>query len=128
MLVQTIAKLVGCPACRAVARAKDRRPTWVRDLPLGLPLGGRPVIVCWVKRIWSCPHPLCEQRTWTEQTPRSRVGMTERARVWAFEQVATADAPIARVAPGSEWRGGRSCGRSSTVARRRSTTRIDWPG
>jgi hypothetical protein len=54
---------VGCPACGAVARAKDRRPTWVRDLLLA----GRPVIVCWVRRIWSCPQPLCEQRTWTER-------------------------------------------------------------
>jgi hypothetical protein len=27
--VQTTADLIGCPACGAVARAKDRRPTWV---------------------------------------------------------------------------------------------------
>jgi hypothetical protein len=31
MLVQTTADVVGCPVCGAVARAKDRRPTWVRD-------------------------------------------------------------------------------------------------
>lgn len=30
LLVQTTADLVGCPSCGAVARAKDRRPTWVR--------------------------------------------------------------------------------------------------
>ena len=35
LLVQTTADLVGCPRCGAVARAKDRRPSWVRDLPLG---------------------------------------------------------------------------------------------
>src|SRR5829696_8345834 len=40
LLVETTADLVGCPRCGAVARAKDRRPTWVRDLPLG----GRPVV------------------------------------------------------------------------------------
>ena len=82
--------------CGAVARAKDRRPTWVRDLPLA----GRPVVVCWVKRIWSCPHPLCEQRSWTERHAAiaPRAGMTERARVWAFEQVAAADAAVSRVA------------------------------
>jgi hypothetical protein len=34
-LVETTAELVGCPECGAVARAKDRRPTWVRDLPIG---------------------------------------------------------------------------------------------
>src|SRR6187397_1901244 len=96
LLVETTADLVGCPGCGAVARAKDRRPTWVRDLPLG----GRPVVICWVKRIWSCPHPLCEQRTWTEQhvaiAPRASV--TERARAWAFEQVAVADAAVSRTA------------------------------
>lgn len=32
-LVETTADLVGCPDCGAVARAKDRRPSWVRDLP-----------------------------------------------------------------------------------------------
>ena len=30
---------------------------------------GRAVVVCWVKRIWSCPHPLCVRRPWTEQHP-----------------------------------------------------------
>src|SRR4051794_21086728 len=49
-LVQTSADLVGCTECGAVARAKDRRPTWVRNLPIG----GRPVVICWVKRIWAC--------------------------------------------------------------------------
>jgi transposase len=98
VLVQTVADLVGCPECGAIARAKDRRPTWVRDLPLG----GRAVVICWVKRIWCCPHPLCEQRTWTERHSAiaPRAAMTERARVWAFEQVATADAAVARVATG----------------------------
>jgi transposase len=42
LLVETTADLVGCPGCGAVARAKDRRPTWVRDLPLG----GRAVVLC----------------------------------------------------------------------------------
>ena len=39
LLVGTTADLVGCPGCGAVARAEDRRPTSVRDLPIG----GRPV-------------------------------------------------------------------------------------
>jgi hypothetical protein len=37
LLIETTAGLVGCPGCGAVARPKDRRPTWVRDLPLVLP-------------------------------------------------------------------------------------------
>jgi transposase len=96
LLVQTTAELVGCPACGALARAKDRRPCWVRDLPIG----GRPVVICWVKRVWSCPQPQCEQRTWTEQHPAiaPRAALTERARAWAFEQVGAADAAVSRVA------------------------------
>jgi hypothetical protein len=39
-----------------VATAKDRRLTWIGDLPIG----GRPVVLCWVKRVWSCHHELCE--------------------------------------------------------------------
>ena len=96
LLVQTIADLVGCPTCGAVARAKDRRPTWVRDLPIG----GRPVVLCWWKRVWSCPYSACEQRTWTEQHPAiaPRAGMTERAREWAFAEVGAADAAVSRTA------------------------------
>ena len=96
LLVQTTADLVGCPGCGAVARAKDRRPSWVRDLPAS----GRPVVLCWWKRVWSCPHPACEVRTWTERHPgiEPRAVLTERARQWAFEQVGEHDAAVARVA------------------------------
>jgi hypothetical protein len=51
LLVQTTADLVGCPKCGAVGRAKDRRPTWVRDLPLG----GRP----------APPRPSSTTGTWS---------------------------------------------------------------
>jgi transposase len=96
LLVETTADLVGCPACGAVARAKDRRPTWVRDLPLA----GRPVVLCWWKRVWCCPHPLCEVKTWTERHPAiaPRACLTERARRWAFEQVGERDAAVSRIA------------------------------
>jgi transposase len=96
LLVETTADLVGCPGCGAVARAKDRRPTWVRDLPLG----GRPVVLCWWKRVWCCPHPLCEVKTWTERHPAiaPRACLTERARQWAFEQVGARDAAVSRIA------------------------------
>ena len=96
LLVETTADLVGCPGCGAVARAKDRRPTWVRDLPLG----GRAVVLCWWKRVWCCPHPLCEVKTWTErhEAIASRACLTERARQWAFEQVGARDAAVCRIA------------------------------
>ena len=96
LLVQTTTDLVGCPTCGAVARAKDRRPSWVRDLPIG----GRPVVLCWWKRVWCCPYQQCPQRTWTEQHPAIAplAGLTERARAWAFEQVGAADGAVARAA------------------------------
>jgi transposase len=96
LLVETTAGLVGCPGCGAVARAKDRRSTWVRDLPVG----GRPVVVCWHKRVWCCPHPACPVKTWTEAHPAiaPRACLTERARAWAFEQVGARDAAVSAVA------------------------------
>ncbi|MDN5916130.1 MAG: hypothetical protein L0I76_13680, partial [Pseudonocardia sp.] len=62
LLIETAADLVGCPRCGVVAEPKDRRPVWVRDLPIS----GRPVVLCWWKRVWCCPHPRCETRTWSE--------------------------------------------------------------
>lgn len=98
LLIETTADLVSCPECGALARAKDRRPSWVRDLPLA----GRPVVLCWWKRVWCCPHELCEARTWTERHPAiaPRACLTERARQWAFEQVGGQDAAVSRVADG----------------------------
>jgi transposase len=96
LLIETTADLVPCPVCGAVARPKDRRPSWVRDLPIG----GRPVVLCWWKRVWCCPHPLCEQKSWTERHPAiaPRAVLTERARQWAFEQVGECDAAVSTVA------------------------------
>jgi transposase len=96
LLVETTAGLVGCPGCGAAARAKDRRSTWVRDLPVG----GRPVVICWHKRVWCCPHPACPVKTWTEAHPAiaPRACLTERARAWAFEQVGARDAAVSAVA------------------------------
>jgi transposase len=96
LLVETLAGVVPCPDCGAVARAKDRRPVWVRDLPIG----GRPVVVCWHKRVWCCPYMSCPKKTWTEQHPAiaPRACLTERARAWAFEQVGACDGAVSRVA------------------------------
>lgn len=92
LLVETTAELVGCPGCGAVARPKDRRPTWVQDLPIA----GRPVVVCWWKRIWCCPHVRCARKTWTEQHAAIApwACLSERARQWAFEQLGAQDAAV----------------------------------
>lgn len=65
LLDETIVRVVPCPDCGAVARAKDRRAVWVRDLPIG----GRPVVVCWHKRVW------CHQA----RADRPRSGAAPRA-------------------------------------------------
>ncbi|MDQ3989118.1 MAG: ISL3 family transposase [Actinomycetota bacterium] len=85
LMIETTADRVGCPACGAVATAKDRRPTWVGDLPIA----GRPVVLCWVKRIWACDHQPCPKRTWTEthEAIGPRAVLTERAATAAVGQV-----------------------------------------
>jgi transposase len=67
LLVQTTAEFVGCPGCGVRAQAHGRRTIRVRDLPIG----GRPVVLWWRKRIWRCREPACGIRTWTEQAARS---------------------------------------------------------
>lgn len=96
LMVETTDDLVGCPECGAVARAKDRRPTWLRDLPIG----DRPVVLCWVKRIWCCPHALCPARTWTEQheVAGARECLTRRTRAWAVAEVGDRDGVVSRTA------------------------------
>lgn len=43
-------------------------PRLVRDLPTG----GRPVLLCWLKRVWRCPNRVCPQLTWSERTAAIR--------------------------------------------------------
>jgi transposase len=47
LMVQTTAEFVGCPGCGVRAQAHGRRTVQVRDLPAG----GRPVVLCWRKRV-----------------------------------------------------------------------------
>jgi hypothetical protein len=68
----------------------------VRDLPIG----GRPVVLCWRKRIWRCGEPACRVRTWTEQMVAigPRAVLTERARAEACRRVGTDAHAVAAVA------------------------------
>ena len=99
--VETPRDLVGCGECGAVAEVKDRREVTVRDLPTA----AVPVLTRWRKRVFHCPHALCPNKSWTEQHAAiaPRAVLTDRARQWAFEQVARRD-PVGR-------RGRRSAGR-----------------
>jgi transposase len=96
LAVQTTATTVGCAACGTQARLHARRTMRVRDLPMG----GRPVVLAWRKRIWRCIEPACEVRTWTEQRVaiRPRAVLTERARAEACRRVGKDAHSVAAVA------------------------------
>jgi transposase len=78
------------------AELHGRRTVWVRDLPIG----GRPVVLCWRKRIWRCGEPACEVRTWTVRVAaiRPRAVLTERARAEACRRVGKDAHAVAAVA------------------------------
>jgi hypothetical protein len=96
LAVQTTATTVGCAACGTQARLHARRTVRVRDLPIG----GRPVVLTWRKRVWRCVEPACTVRTWTEQTVaiRPRAVLTERARAEACRRVGKDAHAVAAVA------------------------------
>ena len=95
--VETMATVVGCRGCGVRAELHGRRTVRVRDLPVG----GRPVVLRWRKRVWRCGEPACGVRTWTERAAaiRPRAVLTERARAEACRRVgkdAHAAAAVAR--------------------------------
>jgi transposase len=96
LAVQTTATVVGCQGCGVRAEAHGRRTVRVRDLPAG----GRPVVLCWRKRIWRCREEACGVRTWTEQVAaiRPRAVLTERARAEACRRVGKDAHAVAAVA------------------------------
>ena len=97
LAVQTTATVVGCAGLWRAGRAPHgRRTVRVRDLPIG----GRPVVLCWRKRIWRCREPACGVRTWTERAAaiRPRAVLTERARAEACRRVGKDAHAVAAVA------------------------------
>jgi hypothetical protein len=97
LAVQTTATMVGCMGCGVRATPHGRRTVRVRDLPIG----GRPVVLWWRKRLWRCREPACGVRTWTERVTgiAPRVVLTQRARAEACRRVgkdAHAAAAVAR--------------------------------
>jgi transposase len=96
LAVQTTATVVGCVGCGVRATPHGRRMVRVRDLPIG----GRPVVLAWRKRLRRCREPACRVRTWTERmvTIRPRAVLTERARAEACRRVGTDAHAVAAVA------------------------------
>lgn len=102
--VETTTELVGCAGCGTPARVKDRRTVAQVDLPAF----GRPAVLVWHKRRWSCPDDDCEIGTFTEidkriAAPRARV--TDRAGRWVCAQVGRDGRSVAEVARelGCDW-------------------------
>jgi transposase len=96
LVVQTTATVVGCAGCGVRATPHGRRTVRVRDLPIG----GRPVVLCWRKRLWRCREPACQVRTWTERVAAigPRAVLTQRARAEACRRVGTDAHAVAAVA------------------------------
>jgi len=94
--VETTEDFVGCPSCAVVAVLHDRRLRLVRDLPAG----GRPVLLCWSKRVWRCRYRACPRVTFSERTEaiRPKGVLTERARAEACRRVGQDAVSIAQVA------------------------------
>jgi transposase len=96
LVVQTTATVVGCGNCGVRATPHGRRVVRVRDLPIG----GRPLVLAWRKRIWRCREPACRVRTWTERVTgiAPRAVLTQRARAEACRRVGKDAHAVAAVA------------------------------
>lgn len=96
LLVETAAHVVACEGCGTRAVGHGRRVVKVRDLPAG----DRPVVLVWRKRVWRCPDPDCDVRTWTEETDAiaPRAVLTERARAEICRRVGAEGHSVAQVA------------------------------
>lgn len=94
--VETAAGRAACPECGTWAVGHGRRRVAVRDLPIA----GRPVVLCWSKRIWRCADGDCEARTWSETSEhvRPRAVLTERARAEMCRRVGEDIDSVAEVA------------------------------
>jgi transposase len=78
------------------ATPHGRRLVRVRDLPIG----GRPVVLWWRKRLWRCGEPACGVWTWTERVAgiAPRAVLTQRARAEACRRVGKDAHAVAAVA------------------------------
>jgi transposase len=96
LTIQPTATVVGCVGCGVRAELHGRRTVRVRDLPVG----GRPVVLCWRKRLWRCREPACKVRTWTERAAAigPRAVLTQRARAEACRRVGKDAHAVAAVA------------------------------
>jgi transposase len=96
LLVETIADRDWCRTCGTRAGSKGRARVTVRDVPVG----DRPVMLVWKKRVWRCEQLECPRGSWRETSEqiRPRVVLTERARRWAVRRVGQQAVAVSQVA------------------------------
>jgi transposase len=120
VLVETTASISGCPACGVVATGHGRSEVQVRDLPMG----GRPVRLCWRKRRWLCTDPDCEKKSFTEESVLIEGSLTRRAAREICRRVGEDGSSVAQVARdfGVGWVTAMNC------VRRHGEPLVDDPG
>ncbi len=96
LYVETTAERAACPECGCWATGHGRRRVAVRDLPMS----GRPVVLCWDKRIWRCVDADCDKGTWTETSELMPSGavLTDRAGAEVCRRVGEDGDSVAEVA------------------------------
>ncbi len=96
LLVETTADRDWCRTCGVRAASKGRARVAVRDVPVG----DRPVMLVWNKRIWRCEQDACPAGSWRETSSeiRPRVVLTERARRWVVRRVGRDGTAVSQLA------------------------------
>jgi transposase len=96
LYVETSADRAACPGCGTWATGHGRRRVAVRDLPMA----GRPVVLCWAKRIWLCGDGDCDNKTWSENNESilPKAVLTERAAIEICRRVGEDRDSVAEVA------------------------------
>lgn len=119
--VETGADTAGCAGCGSRAVGHGRRRVKVRDLAIS----GRPVVLCWSKRVWRCPDQDCEVGTWTETSDAVEPGgsLTVRAGIEICRSVAADGVSVAAAAR----RFGVGWATAMTAVRRHGTPLVDDP-
>ncbi len=119
--VQTTADRLGCAGCGTRAVSHGRRHVRVRDVAMA----GRPVVLCWAKRVWRCPDPDCGVGTCSEASDLVEPGglLTVRAAREICRLVGEDGMSVAAVAR----RFGVSWAAAMAALRRRGTPLVDDP-
>jgi transposase len=96
LAVETSEDRAWCETCGVRGTGHGRRRVVVRDLPIG----ERPVVLVWAKRLWRCAEPTCPAGTWSEHSDEiaPRAVLTERARAEIARRVGPGAHSVAQAA------------------------------